>query len=431
MNADVLRVWEGRGGVAMQGLHFSYALGGVIAPLITQPFLAPRDDIIFDNTTFALSRPFLSLPSEDGFEVIMLDWKNASGQESRGSVLEPESPDDKGKTYSGSYSQQQGLVPSFHTGSANATSEQTQKVYGTQVHFAYMISAVTTTISALPFLWMHLGRTKQRRRGKDSQGFCLCSEDVDGEVEQKITRDAGGLPVGLAHVTLAWTCVFFVLYYAVERSFVSFLPMFVVQHLRWTKADASLLTSVFWTSLAMARFLSIFLVRVVSTVAILTFCCAFFVASLVGMLLVSMVTATAHAHWSVWMCVVLSGAASAGIVPTTLSWVEDELLCVTGRTLAVIAVTSSLGSIANPLLLGFLIEHYGALWFWYILLGEATASAFALLLLLLFSQLYLRPRFGSRRQRKLLAASLVVVKVEKDSGRGKGRVCEDSGNCAS
>ncbi|PVD29813.1 hypothetical protein C0Q70_09070 [Pomacea canaliculata] len=82
VNADVLRVWEGRGGVAMQGLHFSYALGGVIAPLITQPFLAPRDDnIIFDNTTFA--RPFLSLPSEDGFEVIMLDWKNASGQDSR------------------------------------------------------------------------------------------------------------------------------------------------------------------------------------------------------------------------------------------------------------------------------------------------------------------------------------------------------------
>ncbi|PVD29812.1 hypothetical protein C0Q70_09069 [Pomacea canaliculata] len=263
------------------------------------------------------------------------------------------------------------------------------------------------------------GKDKTKEKRKRQPRFLPLQRRRRRRGRAKITRDAGGLPVGLAHVTLAWTCVFFVLYYAVERSFVSFLPMFVVQHLRWTKADASLLTSVFWTSLAMARFLSIFLVRVVSTVAILTFCCAFFVASLVGMLLVSMVTATAHAHWSVWMCVVLSGAASAGIVPTTLSWVEDELLCVTGRTLAVIAVTSSLGSIANPLLLGFLIEHYGALWFWYILLGEATASAFALLLLLLFSQLYLRPRFGSRRQRKLLAANLVVVKVEKDSGLGK------------
>ncbi|PVD30383.1 hypothetical protein C0Q70_09648 [Pomacea canaliculata] len=40
-NAELVRIWGNEGEMAMQFLHFAFAFGGVISPLITAPFLTP------------------------------------------------------------------------------------------------------------------------------------------------------------------------------------------------------------------------------------------------------------------------------------------------------------------------------------------------------------------------------------------------------
>ena len=48
--------------------------------------------------------------------------------------------------------------------------------------------------------------------------------------------------------------------------------------------------------------------------------------------------------------------------------------------------------------LGHLIENMGAIWLAYVLLGEATVSMLIFFPLLLFSRLYLQPRYPSSRE---------------------------------
>ncbi|PVD19262.1 hypothetical protein C0Q70_19748 [Pomacea canaliculata] len=42
-NAELVRIWGKEGEMAMQFLHFTFAFGGVISPLITMPFLTEED----------------------------------------------------------------------------------------------------------------------------------------------------------------------------------------------------------------------------------------------------------------------------------------------------------------------------------------------------------------------------------------------------
>ncbi|KAL4231756.1 hypothetical protein ACF0H5_009332 [Mactra antiquata] len=58
-NAKVAACWKTGGGKYMQALHFTYAFGGIISPIVTNVFLAPRITIpvqqingSIDNKTF-------------------------------------------------------------------------------------------------------------------------------------------------------------------------------------------------------------------------------------------------------------------------------------------------------------------------------------------------------------------------------------------
>ena len=42
-NADVVSIWDEEGRPYMQAAHFSFAFGGILSPLVTEPFLAKKE----------------------------------------------------------------------------------------------------------------------------------------------------------------------------------------------------------------------------------------------------------------------------------------------------------------------------------------------------------------------------------------------------
>jgi hypothetical protein len=52
-NTEIVRIWGKEGEMAMQFLHFNFAFGGVIGPLVTEPFLTPNpeDELYGSNSS--------------------------------------------------------------------------------------------------------------------------------------------------------------------------------------------------------------------------------------------------------------------------------------------------------------------------------------------------------------------------------------------
>jgi FHS family Na+ dependent glucose MFS transporter 1 len=48
-NADLVSLWDEEGRPYMQALHFCFGFGGIISPLVTEPFLAQKECLDVDR----------------------------------------------------------------------------------------------------------------------------------------------------------------------------------------------------------------------------------------------------------------------------------------------------------------------------------------------------------------------------------------------
>ena len=46
-NAEIVFTWGDEGRAYMQALHFCFAMGGILSPMATAPFLAPKHNTFF------------------------------------------------------------------------------------------------------------------------------------------------------------------------------------------------------------------------------------------------------------------------------------------------------------------------------------------------------------------------------------------------
>ncbi|PVD31035.1 hypothetical protein C0Q70_10312 [Pomacea canaliculata] len=258
------------------------------------------------------------------------------------------------------------------------------------VYYAFIIIGIIIVLTSLPMVWDYIvvpflveGKKICRRTRKASKS----------EAHKVQSRE---LPLKVYIGVLVWFCVFTLTHSTVEDTFISYLASSVVQQLNWSKQDGALLTSAFWICFAAARILNIFLLRVLRVAQLLTLSCVLLTFSLLGFLLASFLAV----NWGVWCSTMVTGAAAAALVPASFAWLEEELVAVTGVTMSFAVLSTSLGSIVNPMVLGYLMEHYGAMWLAYMMLGEMVASLVSFFSLLLFSRIYVNRRFGTRQQRK-------------------------------
>ena len=152
--------------------------------------------------------------------------------------------------------------------------------------------------------------------------------------------------------------IFLLLYVGMEVAIGGLIFSFAFKHgILKSKSHAAYLTSTFWGSFCVGRFLGIPLAKVVRAHVILV---VDMVGCLVGALLLVFVSTTVPAWLWVGTCVL--GISMASVFPSTMSWAET-VMHITGKSASLLVVGSSLGEMTIPLVIGTLMEKKGAMVF--------------------------------------------------------------------
>ncbi|XP_046554203.1 sodium-dependent glucose transporter 1A-like [Haliotis rubra] len=325
-NVEIVEEWGDEGKPFMQALHFSFSLGATVAPLILEPFLSPEPVPDTTNTSF---------------------------------------------TTTGG--------PSFTTTTSNMTTMAFPRPES-NIHYGFLVVAILSGLSSFVFLIKYFHEKKKGKsffRRKYSQGAIKDHEEEEGPVRKKRT-----LPRHLLIITLAFFALFYFFLDEVEDTSPSFLAVFVVKQMNWTKQYGGRLTSAFWGSYTAGRGFGIVLINFFSYEKFFTICCVVLCTSQLGLLL----SATYGFDTGIWISIVGIGLAISVVFPASLTWTEKELVQLSGKLMGVIFVALGLGGLANPQIIGVTMDLYSPMWYSYVLFAESILFSITFLVLMMFAK---------------------------------------------
>ncbi|ESP04278.1 hypothetical protein LOTGIDRAFT_237460 [Lottia gigantea] len=331
--ADVVRVWKSESRPYMFIVHLGFSIGALISPLITEPFLVPKDSLV----------PIVR-PTKHPYYLCQLQFETHNNSK-----------------YELTYNKST-FDPSLCVG-FNQTDANTE-VWDIKLQYAFVISSVLAVVTSIPFL------VKSCKKIKSKEEHNLVPDEV--------------WPVPPVHYVFSILLVMFmyICNTGIEDAFSAFLMTFVVEQLDWTKSQGALVSSTFWGALITMRVLVIFVADLLSPAKLILIAMSFLVTSLVGLL----VCAQYFVHTGIWVFVCVAGGAISILFPTGISLTDQELVPVNGKVSSFILVAGAIGLLCNPVVLGFLIQEFSALYFCYLLLAEALFSIVLILMILLYGR---------------------------------------------
>lgn len=294
-------------------MHFAFATGGIISPLVTAPFLTEQYDNGGNSSIINQS----SLVMQTGN--IQLD--NISYHLNNLTTVERNT--------------------TFHTSKDS------------HIFIPYTISGVLAMSSSVSFLLVYI---KSRR---------LAKRHID---EVKIDRNERRLSFLVKLVILTIMSIIFLLYTAMEDTIGAYVATFCVEQMAMTKEDGSYVTAVFWTFFAFGRLTGIPISNIVKSIPLVGIYSSLLVISFLLLSFSPMINSSV----TVWISTAVTGFAMSILFPTLFTWAEEDFLLVTGKIASLFIMTSTLGSITSPAALGYLIEEVSPMWYSYILLGESV-----------------------------------------------------------
>ncbi|XP_060062915.1 sodium-dependent glucose transporter 1-like [Ylistrum balloti] len=332
--AEMVSIWNKKTSQSfMQALHFGFASGGIISPLITAPFLAHRNTLVtpaFENLNSSVVLLTSSVKHQEIYSA-PFTYSSVSNISYNDSRLE--------------------LVSNVSSLETPSSIEHSSEYETSRVHIAYAISGVVAFLVSLPFLIIYLRiRSDFNRHGCEDR-----------------KRSNTPLPLSVKIVVLINMSALSMLYTGLEETFVEFLSAFCVEQVNWTKTHGSLATSLYFGSIGLGHFINMFTVRMVDHVKLMGMNCF--------MLILAMIVLTLSAdnifHAGVWVAPPLAGLSLSIIYPIIFTWTEDVFIPVTGRISSLFILTGAMGSMINPLILGILMDEQSPMWYCYLLLIES------------------------------------------------------------
>ncbi|GFR13712.1 sodium-dependent glucose transporter 1 [Trichonephila clavata] len=260
-NASCLRIWGKKGAPFLQGLHFTYGLGGFIAPLLAAPFLSAQVPAIpRDLTLLGVAQ---NLTSE-----LVAETSSISN------VLDDQQP----------VSISESSIPS--------------------ITYAYTIVGGLATLVCGCFVLVF--------------GLASNEKSEKTESEQEAIRDPG---LSFTIIVVILACLQTGLISGVEVSFAQMLTSYVVHSKHGlSKVVGSYMTSLYWGAFTVTRGLSVFLACKISVRKLLAFDLFLSVAAALILLTIGTWSVT-----GLWVGTGLLGVGVASIFPATLSWVEKYI----------------------------------------------------------------------------------------------------------
>ncbi|XP_059171657.1 sodium-dependent glucose transporter 1-like [Physella acuta] len=335
-----MHIWGSDNQPLLQTIHFTFALGAVLAPLFTEPFLAEKETGNSTSRTDGEPTIFMNSTSQ---------WKqentsNMTWLATNGTML--------------------------------------VKARTTNVHYAFLIAGIIAIVTAFPFIV--LGFIGKSREHKSEENYT-----------QKHSRK---LPRHLNIFVILALCVFFQIYVCIEQSFSSFLMTFVVSDfVEVSKSKGAYITTIFWALFALGRFLTIFVSKYISSVKLISLYTTLMVISFLSFT----VSASFAQIDAVTVFTGMAGISMSALYPAGISWVESELLKVTSWFMTFVLIVSCIGMMINPLIIGYLMEEVSNMWFCYVLLSQTLLLCCIFLFLLLFNRCYLNKVYGKVGDSKL------------------------------
>ncbi|CAG5134955.1 unnamed protein product [Candidula unifasciata] len=359
-NSEQMRIWGNEGQGLMQFLHFAFAFGGVISPLYSAPFLAQKATE-HENSTIQSGNSSIAELVIGNFSIL----NDSSIVTTLGSDV-------------------------VTNGTGDLTIVGNQE---TNVHIAFIITGIFSVLSGLPFLIFCLSDKISKKAAKSA-------------TEAKITQRK--LPKPMFVFILFTLCLFYILYCCVEDTFASFLMTFLVrEYTDVTKVEGAHITAIYWASFATSRFLMIFVAKFLSAVRLLYLCCTLMVIAFSSFI----ISAVAGNILALTVFAALAGLSMSAVFPAGFLFTETELLRVTAPISSCILVSASVGTMVNPLVLGYLMEEFSNMWFCYLLVGETLIVGAIFLFLLNFNRHFVNKRYG-RLGSAVIASTINVEEKE-------------------
>ena len=342
-NILLLRLWNEKSGPYMQALHFSFALGTFVAPLLAEPFISqsaipdiptshycnPPDDTVNDTTT------------------------NCTG------------------------------INDTLASNCTDVSDGSDFFSSIQFGWAYWISAFAMLLVAIPLIYF-AACTKRRHPQLYQQIIAVQKENISTGNKRKTSKD------NVKHYKIFWIfivamCAVFLFFaVGVEVTYGSLVFTFAVtyEELCFSKSKAALLNAVYWGSFTFGRLVSIGIAMCkVSTTFMLV---SDFIGCMCAVLLVTIIPTSDVA---IWIGTALLGVAIASVFPSMLLWV-DEHLEVTGKVTAVLVNGAALGDMILLLTAGLLITNVNPKFFLYLSLVYCSAATLVYIIALVVSYVW-------------------------------------------
>ncbi|KAK7109159.1 sodium-dependent glucose transporter 1B-like [Littorina saxatilis] len=370
VNPELANLWPGSSSDGfLQGLHFSFAVGAVLSPLATQPFLAPRA-----NDTHLI-------PIKD----VELELQNTEDMNSY-------DPGDN------AYGINNATVTSVHKNITAATEAGWIAPQETKVIYALLISGALCLVAAIMHTILAGCRVQKQKQSEESS--------TEGDLPDTLRT------VYIASLVMLGVYNFFGS--SVEDVFPHYLMTFVVRELDWTKTSGAHVTSVYWVGLSLGRLSGVGLVKILSPTKIILGCLTLIIASLLALLL-----AAAFRHdWAVWICTAAVGLSVSVLFPTGLIYAHVRITRLTGRLAALIFTTPMMAAMVNPILLATLMTRYDDMWYVYVFLVQ---SALALTSFLVLHVLANKLAAGRRGVTLSVNVEMEETRGSRCDGGGAGR----------
>ncbi|CAL1540763.1 unnamed protein product [Lymnaea stagnalis] len=333
VNAEHMHIWGSEGRSLLQLIHFTFAFGGVLTPLFTEPFLAPKE--IKNSNTEAQIFEFNMTSSELTLNITSNLTSNTSNNNT--TVLLPRT---------------------------------------TNVHYAFLIGGVISILISLHYVVTI---------------FCEKKSKSSSDTHTQSVHDRK-LPRPLYVFLILVLCFFYLVYCCVEDTFASFLMTFVVtEYDSVSKSEGAYITTFYWGSFAVGRFLSIFVSKYITAMKVVFIYTLFMIVAFAGFT----ISATFGHIGLLTTFSCMAGLSLSAVFAAGFSWTEAELLKVTGWVSSFILIGSSIGMMINPLIIGYLMENVSNMWFCYILLAETLLLCCVFYFLLLFNRCYINKCYGT------------------------------------
>ena len=332
-------MWKKDSGPYMQTVHFCFSLGGMIAPQVAEPFLAPENCLsLRDTMNVTLVKDSIPLV-------------NSSNKNHRHLVI--------------TNSSEQSLLPNCTTAYED-----------TRVHYAYLISGALLAVTSVPFLFTVLFSSYTNNNSREEKR--LTSTDQTGFHK---------LHLRLKVLILGFLSLLMIVYCGTEDTYAGFLMTFLITQLRWTKSQGAVATSIYWICFGVARLAGVLIVRLARTTTLIYIYSLSLVVSFTGLL----VSTTLNIDSLIWVFVGMVGCSLSIIFAAIFTWTTECVTEVAGKISAMFMASASLGVILFPLLFGYMMKWLSPMWFLYLLLGQSIVWAILFIVTDMITRYLLRP----------------------------------------